>query len=81
MDRISESSVAQLMEVMWEVLPSSPGAAEVLLNEIFRDQQTHSLREVRAALCGLYYISCSFDDVIILMCNSPVAPTKVKVLI
>ena len=44
---ISQSSVAMIVEVMWEVLPSSPIAAEILLQQIVRDQETQSLRQVR----------------------------------
>lgn len=47
MSRISESSVALFVEAMWEVLPSSAGAAEVLLDQIASDQQMHSLKQVR----------------------------------
>lgn len=43
---VSESSVALLVEVMWEVLPSSSGAAEVFLNQIILDQESQSLRQV-----------------------------------
>lgn len=43
---ISESSVALLVEVMWEVLPSSSDAAEVFLNQIILDQESQSLRQV-----------------------------------
>lgn len=43
---ISESSVALLVEVMWEVLPSSSGASEVLLDQIIKDQELYSLRQV-----------------------------------
>jgi hypothetical protein len=38
--------VALLVEVMWEVLPSSSGAAEVFLNQIILDQESQSLRQV-----------------------------------
>ena len=43
---ISESSVALLVDVMWEVLPSSSGASEVLLDQIIKDQELYSLRQV-----------------------------------
>ena len=38
--------MALLVEVMWEVLPSSSGAAEVFLNQIILDQESQSLRQV-----------------------------------
>jgi hypothetical protein len=38
--------MAVVVEVMWEVLPSSPIAAEILLQQIIRDQEIQTLRQV-----------------------------------
>ena len=46
MVNISESSLALLVEVMWEVLPTASGAAGVLLEQISREQEEHSLKQV-----------------------------------
>ena len=66
MSQVSDASSALLIEALWEVLPSSPAASELLLDQITREQEMYKFRHPSLADLSIVLILTSNANIGIL---------------